>query len=173
MRTSENITELVGAVFEASKELENPIAIADNPFYKSKYTPLDFLIKHIRKVISKHSLFIVQSADLVNNDVIVITRLFHSSGEWIETKTGVPAGIDAQKTGAAITYARRFALSAMFNIASDMDNDANETVDKINEMPHDVRQLFIDKGYKSRDAVKIACETCNYDWNLIRSNLKK
>ena len=176
MRTSEETKEIIAAMLLVSKELVNPMAVADNPFYKSKYTPLDYLINHIKKVINKHQLFISQSAEMFTDTIIVVTRLFHESGQFIETKTGVPRGTDAQKSGAAITYARRYALSAMFNIASDMDNDGNDVVeqtrDKLLKMPQDVRQLFIDKGYKEKAAVIAACEACNYDWALIKKNLE-
>ena len=189
MKTSEKISNLMPAFFEASKKLENPTAIADNPFYKSKYTPLDYLIKHIKKAINQHGLCVVQSPELQENEIIITTRLYHVTGEWLETQTGVPAGKDAQKIGAAITYARRYALSALFNIASDMDNDANETiekpkskpvdktvdkpVDKLSQMPADVRQLFLDKGYKTKTQVQSACETCNWNWDLLRKHLKQ
>ena len=176
MRTSEQTNEIIAAMLLVSKELQNPMAIADNPFYKSKYTPLDYLINHIKKVINKHQLFISQSAEMFTDTIIVVTRLFHESGQFIETKTGVPRGTDVQKSGAAITYARRYALSAMFNIASDMDNDGNETVeppkDKFSEMPQEVKQLFLDKGYRETSVVRKACEACNYDWNLIKKNLE-
>ena len=176
MRTSEETKEIIAAMLKVQGELENPSAIAHNPYFKSQYTPLDYLINHIKKIIKGYELFITQSAPIIDDNVVVVTRLFHSSGQWIETRCSVPRGTDAQKTGAAVTYARRYALSAMFNISSDMDNDGNDAVeqtrDKLLKMPQDVRQLFIDKGYKEKAAVIAACEACNYDWALIKKNLE-
>lgn len=175
MRTSEETKEIIKAMLLVQNKLENPSAIADNPYFKSKYTPLDYLINHIKKQTVEHELFISQSAPIVNDNVVVTTRLFHSSGQWIETKCSVPRGTDAQKTGAAVTYARRYALSAMFNISSDMDNDGNDVVpkDKFLEMPKDVKQLFFVKGYRDKDIVRKACEACNYDWKVIKENLER
>lgn len=176
MRTSDKTTEIIAALHDVSMELKNPVAVADNPFYKSKYTPLDYLIDHIKKVTNARGLFIVQEAQIVGNMTTIVTRLTHISGEWIETDLSVPSGADPQKQGASITYARRYALSALFNIASDMDNDANETVeksgDKIDNMPSEIRQLFIEKGYKDRNKVRLACESCHWDWKLIKKNLE-
>lgn len=174
MQTSNETNEIISALQKVNLEIENPVAVADNPFYKSKYTPLDYLINHVKKVITKHGLFIIQEAIIVDSITRVETMLIHISGQWIKTFMDVPRGTDPQKQGAAVTYARRYALSAMFNIASDMDNDANETVekDKLDSMPQYIRQLFIDRGYKDRKAVRAACESCNYDWNLIKQSLE-
>jgi len=128
METSKEVKNLVTALNKVNQELDNPPATTENPFYKSKYTPLDQLINHIKDVINENNLFVVQTSEIENGYTIVKTRLFHESGEWIETKAGVPTGTDPQKQGACLTYARRYGLSQMFNIASDPDNDANETV---------------------------------------------
>ena len=129
MKTSESIAEISKALLEANRELKNPPATKDNPFYHSKYTPLDSLIDHIKPVLCKHGLLVLQSPELKEGFLNLVTRILHESGEWIETETVVPIGIDAQKTGAAITYARRYGVSAVLNLASETDDDGNATVD--------------------------------------------
>jgi hypothetical protein len=55
----------------------------------------------------------------------VITRLMHSSGEWLEQEYFIPLGkMDAQAAGSAITYARRYALQAIAGIPAE-DDDGN------------------------------------------------
>ena len=184
MKTSNEIKQISVALANASKELKNPFAGTENPFYKSKYTSLEDLIEHVKNIYSKFYLFIIQSPELKENNIIVYTRIMHLSGEWIENETGVPAGKDAQKTGAAITYGRRYGLAAICNISSDADNDGNELVakkenfipgkkDKFLEMPDNIKQLFKAKGYTENNKIRLGCETLNYDWKAIENKLNE
>lgn len=172
MNTSHETNEIIPALLKANQQLKNPPANKENPFYESRYTPLDFLTDHIKHVINPLDLFITQNTEFKDQLLYVITRLYHVSGQWIENEVSLPAGKDAQKQGSAITYGRRYGLNTMFNLASDMDDDGNEIVDKIKSMPIDVRQLFIDKGYTKRDSVVTACESLNYDWKKIKKKLE-
>ena len=55
----------------------------------------------------------------------VTTLLMHSSGQWLRSKVKLPLSkVDAQGVGAAITYGRRYGLSAIAGIAQ-FDDDAN------------------------------------------------
>ena len=130
MKTSEQVDMIMPAMVGASKEMTNPPANTVNPFYKSKYTTLDTLIDHLRPHLIKNNLCVIQSPEIENDMVCLITRVAHSSGQWIETSASVPQGVDAQKMGASITYARRYSLSAMFNVSSEPDDDGNSLVNK-------------------------------------------
>ena len=56
----------------------------------------------------------------------VTTRLIDKSGEWYEDTVQIPADrANAQGVGSAITYAKRYALSAMLGIVTDEDTDGN------------------------------------------------
>lgn len=188
MITSENSNEILSAFYGASLELENPTATMYNPHYKSKYTPLDELIVHIKQVIHKYKLFIVQEATVDNQFTAVITRVVHTSGQWLETTCHVPKGADAQKQGASITYARRYALCSLFNISSEVDDDGNSLVPpKVGnqvparqlmpdngirlDLPEDVRQLFLEKHFKTKEAVDDFCKIYKYDWQKIKEAL--
>jgi len=59
------------------------------------------------------------------NEAGVITRLMHTSGQWIESTLWLPVGkADAQGVGAAITYARRYALQSILGVPA-ADDDGN------------------------------------------------
>ena len=129
MKKSETIIELSKAFAKMQMELEQPLKNANNPFFKSKYVPLENVVDSITKASSKHGLSFTQfpSSD-ENGNVTVGTMVMHESGEWIEYEPIClkPVKNDPQAVGSAITYAKRYALSAIFGITSDNDDDGNE-----------------------------------------------
>jgi hypothetical protein len=99
---------------------------AINPFYKSKYASLDTIWETIRKPLSENGLSVAQTMNLVNDKSVLETTLYHTSGEWISgTQLVNPVKDDPQSLGSAISYARRYSLSALLGIVSDEDDDAN------------------------------------------------
>ena len=129
MEKSETIIELSKAFAKMQMELEQPLKNANNPFFKSKYVPLENVVDSITRAASKHGLSFTQfpSSD-ENGNVTVGTMVMHESGEWIEYDPIClkPVKNDPQAVGSAITYAKRYALSAIFGITSDNDDDGNE-----------------------------------------------
>ena len=129
MEKSETIIELSKAFAKMQMELEQPLKNANNPFFKSKYVPLENVVDSITRASSKHGLSFTQfpSSD-ENGNVTVGTMVMHESGEWIEYDPIClkPVKNDPQAVGSAITYAKRYALSAIFGITSDNDDDGNE-----------------------------------------------
>jgi hypothetical protein len=132
LRTSESIAKIAAALNGFQAEIENPPKTADNPFYKSKYTPLADLIKHCRPILAKHGLSVFQSASGDGEKVSIITLLMHTSGEWIESCPLflTPQKKDPQSMGGAITYGCRYSYSAALGVASEDDDDGNHASDK-------------------------------------------
>ncbi len=133
MKTSEGIAKISKAIVDFQAEITNPARTADNPFFKSKYTPLADLIDHVKPVMAKNGLAVIQSCgEGATGDTAVFTRLIHNSGEWIESDPVVVAAgknkegeVTPQAVGAAITYARRYGLAAILGVASEEDDDGN------------------------------------------------
>ena len=127
MRTSDSISEIAKALNGFQAEIENPPKTADNPFFKSKYTPLADLIKHCRPTLAKHGLSVFQSASGDGEKVSITTLLMHTSGEWIESCPLylTPQKKDPQGMGGAITYGCRYSYSAALCVASEDDDDGN------------------------------------------------
>ena len=99
---------------------------ATNPFYKSKYATLDTIWDTIRKPLSENGLSVAQTMNLIDGKSVLETTLYHTSGEWISgTQLVNPVKDDPQGLGSAITYARRYSLSAILGLVSDDDDDAN------------------------------------------------
>lgn len=127
MNKSESIKNIAMALCKFQAEVENPKKTADNPFFKSKYTPLEDIVSAVKPKMGEHGLSYMQSCSGDGTNIIVTTLLMHSSGEWIESDPLVLRAdkATAQGAGSAITYARRYALSAVLGIASEEDDDGN------------------------------------------------
>ena len=127
MRRSESIKNIAKALAQFQAEVRNPANTETNPFFKSKYAPLNDILNLVRPLLSKHGLSILQSPSGDGQNVTVTTLIAHESGEWIESEplTLKADKATAQGAGSAITYARRYALSAMLGISSEDDDDGN------------------------------------------------
>ena len=128
MRKSDSIVELSKALAKFQEEVKQPLKDKNNPFFKSKYVPLENVVEAITDVAPKNGLSFVQWAlNDENGRVGVATMLMHESGEWIEFDA-VHMKADketAQGAGALISYLKRYSLSAVFGITSDQDDDGN------------------------------------------------
>lgn len=103
-----------------------------NPHFKSKYATLASVTDAARGA-AEHGLSVVQ---LVCADVVT-TMLCHSSGQFVSTETRIVAGKDsAHGYGSGITYARRYALSAILGIVADEDDDGNAAVEAQRKAKH-------------------------------------
>jgi hypothetical protein len=125
MKQSESIKELATAMAAAQGEMGSAIKGASNPFFKSKYADLGSVIQAIKAPFAAHGLSYVQFPITGDNSVGVITRLMHSSGEWLEQEYFIPLGkMDAQSVGSCLSYARRYSLQAIAGIPAE-DDDGN------------------------------------------------
>ncbi|HSH23996.1 MAG TPA: ERF family protein [Massilibacterium sp.] len=130
MKKSESITEISKALAKFHSEVKQPARSARNPFLKNKYVPLEDLVESITDVAPEHGLSFVQWA--LNDEhgrIGVATMLMHESGEYIEFD---PIFMNAEKdtpqgAGSLITYLKRYSLSAVFGMTSDLDDDGNES----------------------------------------------
>ncbi len=114
----------VQGVMEAAKETST------NPFFKSKYADLSAVWDVCRKPLSDNGLAVMQTVDDVRGKLYLVTILAHSSGQWVRSMLPIEsAKAGPQETGKAITYARRYALTAMIGITStEVDDDGEESM---------------------------------------------
>lgn len=139
MKSSETIGALAKALATFQAKVKQPLKDKDNPFFKSKYVPLENVVEAITTSAGEHGLSFIQMplTDQQTGNVGVITIVMHESGEWIETEAvyAKPAKYDAQGVGSVITYLRRYSLSAVFGITSDEDDDGNSASIQDNQAP--------------------------------------
>ena len=132
MKHSEGLAKVSAALVAAQKELKAVGKDSVNPHFKNKYASLDNIIDAVRPVLGKHGLAVIQSAvapETIEGRLTgfaVETMLVHESGEWIANAAIVPvAKADPQGAGGALTYGRRYGLSALLSLSSDEDDDGN------------------------------------------------
>ena len=92
--------------------------------YTYEYADLASILSVVRPVLGAEGLAITQRTQIRGNALIVITELRHASGEVIDCE--YPVGQieqSHQDMGAALTYARRYALCGLIGIAADEDDD--------------------------------------------------
>jgi hypothetical protein len=127
MRTSEQINDLATALAAAQGEMANATYNRVNPHFRSKYADLASVRDATIPALSKHGLALAQFTSFDGDGTfLLVTRLLHASGQWMESVFPLPMMIDKpQIMGSAQTYARRYAWSGMCGIASEEDDDAN------------------------------------------------
>jgi hypothetical protein len=137
-RSSETIGKIAGALAQAQAELENPekslTATIPAVFPREesqtfRYASLASGLEIVRKCLSKHEIATVQATAIDRDSSLIrlTTTLVHGSGEWMSSDWPVcPVSETAapHRMGAALTYARRYALFALVGIAGEDDLDA-------------------------------------------------
>lgn len=138
MERSESLKNLFEAMAKAQHKIGVVAKSEVNPFYKKKYSDLNAIIEASRDVLNDHGLSLIQfpgecadgeildGGNVKNGSVTLVSMLCHSSGEFIsyDFNMPIPYNADAQKVGAAITYARRYAFCSIFKISQE-DDDGN------------------------------------------------
>jgi hypothetical protein len=137
-RSSESVAALASALAKAQAELVNPEKSltatiragrpgeVDRTF---RYAPLSSGLDIVRKTLGEHEIATVQTTaiDRASGMVNLTTMLAHASGEWIASDWPVCPIVEIaspQRMGAALTYARRYALFTLVGIAGEDDLDA-------------------------------------------------
>lgn len=135
MKTSESISSLATALCKFQGDVKQPKKDANNPYFNSKYVPLEGVVSAISVPLKTHGLSYFQSVSTIDEQVIVKTLVMHESGEFIESDELKIPGYQVRKDGtkdfnpqgigASITYGRRYSLTAALGIASEDDDDGN------------------------------------------------
>lgn len=128
MDKSDTIIELAKALAKAQGQISPALKDSENPHFRSKYADLSSVWAACRKPLTDNGLSVVQMpVDAPTpGSVALTTLLLHSSGEYISSTVSAPlTKQDAQGIGSALTYLRRYALSAIIGVVADDDDDGN------------------------------------------------
>ena len=169
-RSSDSVAALASALAKAQSELVNPersltasirtgrLGEGERRF---RYAPLSSGLDIVRKTLGQHEIATVQTTtiDQTAGMVNLTTTLAHASGEWIASDWPVcPIAETAnpQRMGAALTYARRYALFTLVGIAGEDDLDAPDLCDgpRSPAPPADERSLKQGHGQPSAQQQK-------------------
>jgi hypothetical protein len=126
MERSENITGLTAALIKFQSGMKALPKDKVNPYFHSKYADLAGIWEAIRKPLADNKLAVSQLPRDADGRTVLTTLLVHESGEWVSSDLPVTVAkeSDPQAVGSALTYARRYALSALLGIVSEEDDDA-------------------------------------------------
>lgn len=118
--------ELATALAQAQLEIKNATLNKINPHFKSKYADLAEIRDCLLPVFAKHGLTVVQMPDMRDGQMVLVSRLLHKSGEYMDSVYPINADpLKPQAVGSAITYARRYSLAAIGCISAEEDDDGN------------------------------------------------
>jgi hypothetical protein len=127
---TENTNELATALAKAQAAMQAAKFDKVNPHFKSKYASLAAVIDAIRKPFADNGLCYTQVTEIRENGFVLVTTLRHASGQWVASEYPLPTAAKPQELGSALSYARRYSLSAIACIASDEDDDDAEDAEK-------------------------------------------
>jgi ERF superfamily len=160
-RSSESVAALASALAKAQAELVNPEKSLTATIHTGRlgdsersfrYAPLSSGLDIVRKTLGQHEIATLQTTAIDQSAGMV--NLTHASGEWIASDWPVcPIAETAnpQRMGAALTYARRYALFTLVGIAGEDDLDAPNLCDGPHSLPPSaVDRLFRRTGDESR-----------------------
>lgn len=127
MLTSPTVTALFAALAKAQAAMKPAEFDKVNPAFKSKYASHASITHAALPALNANGIAVIQGCSADGQKVEITTLLAHASGEWISSTLtvnatqGTPQGI-----GSAITYGKRYALSAMVGVVADDDDDGEK-----------------------------------------------
>jgi hypothetical protein len=160
-RSSESVAALASALAKAQAELVNPEKSLTATIQTGRpgegqrsfrYAPLSSGLDIVRKTLGQHEIATVQTTaiDQTAGIINLTTILAHASGQWIASDWPVcPLAETAnpQRMGAALTYARRYALFTLVGIAGEDDLDAPDLCNGASSPSRSA----VDRSFKPRD----------------------
>jgi hypothetical protein len=142
-RSSETIGAIATALAKAQAELSNPektltaTIAASNGERTFRYASLASGLDLVRKCLGQHEIAIMQTTAMDQGQILLTTLLVHATGEWVSSLWPVCSATQASAhvKGAALTYARRYALFTLVGIAGEDDLDAPEPTPQSEQPP--------------------------------------
>ena len=123
---SPEITELAEAMIQVQQTLSPALKDAQNTFTNSRYATLHLVMNACREALLEHGIWLTQYPVSVEaNQLGLVTKIVHAeTGQWQASLLTMPLPKnDPQGYGSAMTYARRYGLSALIGIVTENDDD--------------------------------------------------
>lgn len=170
---SEKIDELAKALCEVQKTIQHSSKdkTVSSGSYSYKYSDLATVIDTNKELLTKNGLSISQTMEPTDGTIASVTTvLMHTSGQYISsTMTIKPTVATPQGMGSAISYARRYAYSAIICIASEEDDDGSSASVWDKETVETVER----NGMTITKPVNVPKDVCSQCLNEISPAVKK
>jgi len=126
---STEIKDLAAALAKAQSEMPIAGLNKSNPYFKSSYADLQSIVAASRPSLTKYGLSVTQQiVHLEDGQSVLYTTLWHTSGQWIMSKTRiVPAKNDIQTISSHITYLKRMCYASLIGVVTGDEDDDGET----------------------------------------------
>ena len=148
---------------------------ADNPYFKSKYVPLNQVLEAVKKPLNDMGVVIIQSSQIDGLKTILFDTEDKTS---IESVSPYVAVSDPQKLGGNITYNRRYSLVSLLGLEDEDDDgnlaSGNTEPKKEPRKPADlltqVKKQLATKGVKDKDEALQAVAELGYEWTELEGH---
>ncbi len=125
--------ELIKALVNAQKDMPGVAKEGTNPRFKNKYARFDDLRTACVETLAANGLVITQHVWPEGDVQYLVTRLSHTSGEWMQSKCILPIQeFSSQNFGSAMTYCKRYTLESLLMLAGEEkdDDDGERSMDR-------------------------------------------
>jgi hypothetical protein len=156
----DNRAELFAAFVKAQSQMDGAKKTASNPAFKSRYADLAAVCDAVMDALTSNGLAVIQSPSVDETGTVSVeTTIIHAAGGQMSSSMSIkPDKQNAHGIGSAITYARRYALTAMCGIAPEDDDGNAASITKPEATAKSSAQL---KKNGAWQALTVAIEQCN------------
>lgn len=137
----------------------------ENPFFHSKYLPLEVLQKKLNPILDSNNLVVYHYTE--NKEVKTVVADV-DSGEALISSFPIQENLDPQKVGSTMTYAKRYNIGQLFNIITDDDDDGNTSATPQNAPRADFKQKMANTTSSTQTSTQnetrdMFCPVCKVD----------
>lgn len=146
--------EVSTALAKAQGEFPRINVNQENPYFKSGFADLNNIVRAIRPALAKNGLCVTQQTKiLADGATVLVTRLRHSSGQWIESRVRIiPPKNDMQSYASTLSYMKRHAVMALLNVTIDADfADDDAEVAMVSQRETFAKGTAVNRKYDPRE----------------------
>lgn len=151
-------------LIKVQNEIQTLYKDESNPYFKSKYVPLPNVLKAVKPILNDNGFLLTQRPLINENGIDLIrTEIIHESGKFIfceaPLKMEEKDKNNPQKYGSAVTYMRRYSLTALLGLEED-DDDGNIASKLANAADQEMKETFKKKNQEQFKKIKGDLESC-------------
>lgn len=130
-----SVAKIAEALAKAQAKITQPhknktVTVKDRDgkrLYDFEYADYNAIVEAVRIPLSENGICFTHLIERAGAGLVLVTRLIHSSGEFLESLYPLPGSSDPKALGGAVTYGKRYCLSAITGCVADDDTDGAET----------------------------------------------